>query len=113
VIAVPSIASFAPYLSLDECIDATARAFALERADIIGRSRIAPIAFARACGMFVARRDCNPERSYPQIATAFGDRDHTTILVAHDKIAGELDAQIIRTMRGVARVRAEIERARR
>ena len=53
--------------------------------DILGRRRTRNIALARQLGMYLTRELTG--MSLPQIGQAYGGRDHTTVMYAHDKIA--------------------------
>ena len=54
--------------------------------DLIGPSRRRPLVTARQIAMYVFR-DLT-DLSFPAIGREFGDRDHTTVIHAVDKIQG-------------------------
>lgn len=58
--------------------------YLVSQADLCSVHRSVPIVRARQIAMYLCRELTN--RSFPQIGTAF-DRDHTTVLHAHHKIA--------------------------
>ncbi len=62
--------------------------FNIKKTDLLGKKRKAQFTFPRQIAMYLCRIIIN--ESYPQIATAF-NRDHTTILHAHDKISAEIE----------------------
>ncbi|MGH9030292.1 MAG: chromosomal replication initiator protein DnaA, partial [Acidimicrobiales bacterium] len=66
-------------------LEATAQAFGFSVDDLCGASRRRPLVIARQIGMYVFRN--LTEFSYPAIAREFGDRDHTTVMHAVDKIS--------------------------
>ena len=64
-----------------EIIADTAGMFDLSVSDILGRSRERSLVYARHMAMWRVRK-ARPDLSYPQIAKAFGGRDHTTVIHA-------------------------------
>ena len=68
----------------DVILRATSDAFGFSVEDIIGPKRQRPLVAARQVGMYVFRE--LTEYSFPAIAKVFGDRDHTTVMYAVDKI---------------------------
>lgn len=67
-------------ISMRQIIDLAARHFGVTPADIVSTRRERSILEARHAAMY-AVREILP-RSYPEIARAFGDRDHTSIIHA-------------------------------
>ena len=65
-------------------LDETAKMFSWTIEDLCGRSRRRPLVTARQIGMYVFRE--LTDYSYPQIAREFGNRDHTTVMHAVEKI---------------------------
>ena len=65
-------------ISLRRVIGATARSHGLSAADLVGPSRCRQVSQARGMAMYLARR-LTPA-SLQAIGTAFGGRDHTTVL---------------------------------
>jgi len=55
---------------------------------LIGPSRTRPLVTARQVAMYLTRE--LTDYSYPAIGRAFGKRDHTTVIHAVDKIAGQM-----------------------
>jgi chromosomal replication initiator protein len=55
---------------------------------ICGPSRTRPLVTARQVGMYLTRE--LTDYSYPAIARVFGNRDHTTVIHAVDKITGQM-----------------------
>ncbi len=71
-------------------LDATSKLFAFSVEDIIGRARTRDLVDARHIAMYVCRQLTNPPLSYPQIARAFGGRDHTTVMNAVQRIERDM-----------------------
>ncbi len=65
-------------------LDETSEMFGFPVEEIIGASRRRPLVTARQVGMYVCRQ--LTDMSYPAIAREFGNRDHTTVIHAVDKI---------------------------
>jgi chromosomal replication initiator protein len=66
-------------------LEATARQFGLEVAQLQGKSRTRDLVHARQVGMYVCRE--LTDLSYPQIGKEFGGRDHTTVIYAYEKVS--------------------------
>jgi chromosomal replication initiator protein len=66
-------------------LEATARHFGFTVEELRGTSRRRPLVIARQIGMYVCR-DLT-DYSYPAIGREFGDRDHTTVIHAVEKIS--------------------------
>jgi chromosomal replication initiator protein len=75
-------------------IDATSKFYGYPADEICGHSRVKPLVTARQVGMYVCRQ--LTELSYPAIAREYGNRDHTTVMHAVEKIESLLqtDRQI-------------------
>jgi chromosomal replication initiator protein len=71
-------------------LDATSKLFSFSVEDIIGRARTRDLVDARHIAMYVCRQLTNPPLSYPQIARAFGGRDHTTVMNAVQRIERDM-----------------------
>lgn len=69
-------------------LDATAKMFGFSNEDLIGQSRRRPLVTARQIGMYVFRE--LTAYSYPMIGREFGDRDHTTVIHAVEKITEQM-----------------------
>ncbi len=69
-------------------LDAVSEAFGFPIEEIKGPSRRKPLVHARQIGMYVFRELTN--YSYPSIGKEFGNRDHTTVIYAVDKIANKM-----------------------
>jgi chromosomal replication initiator protein len=75
--------------------------FGLRLEEFKARKRTKAVAFPRQVAMYLARE--LTDHSLPKIGDAFGGRDHTTVIHAHDKISKQLETdrelqQIIRTL---------------
>ncbi|MGH9223360.1 MAG: chromosomal replication initiator protein DnaA, partial [Acidimicrobiales bacterium] len=66
-------------------LDATSEMFGHPVEELCGKSRSRPLVQARQVGMYVFRE--LTEFSYPAIGRVFGDRDHTTVMHAVEKIS--------------------------
>jgi chromosomal replication initiator protein len=66
-------------------LDATAEMFGHPVEELCGKSRSRPLVQARQVGMYVFRE--LTDFSYPAIGRVFGDRDHTTVMHAVEKIS--------------------------
>ncbi len=71
-------------------LEATSKLFSFSVEDIIGRARTRDLVDARHIAMYVCRQLTNPPLSYPQIARAFGGRDHTTVMNAVQRIERDM-----------------------
>ncbi len=65
-------------------LDATSEMFGHPVEELCGKSRSRPLVQARQVGMYVFRE--LTDFSYPAIGRVFGDRDHTTVMHAVEKI---------------------------
>jgi chromosomal replication initiator protein len=71
-------------VSADAIIEAVARRYQLELAELRGRSRRAAVARPRQIAMYLLRSETGA--SLPQIGALLGGRDHTTVLYGCDRI---------------------------
>ena len=69
-------------------LDETAKQFGWTVEELTGKSRRRPLVTARQISMYVMRE--LTDFSYPRIASAFGGRDHTTVMYAVDKIREQM-----------------------
>ncbi|MGP0030073.1 MAG: chromosomal replication initiator protein DnaA [Acidimicrobiales bacterium] len=69
-------------------LDATAASYGFSVEAICGPSRTRPLVTARQVAMYLVRN--LTDYSYPAIARVFGNRDHTTVIHAVDKISGQM-----------------------
>ena len=69
-------------------LDATADMFGFTVADLVSQSRRRPLVTARQVGMYVFRE--LTDFSYPMIGREFGNRDHTTVIHAVEKITQQM-----------------------
>ncbi|KAB1662952.1 chromosomal replication initiator protein DnaA [Pseudoclavibacter sp. CFCC 13611] len=69
----------------DTIIQTTATYFSLSVNDIVGTSRSQQIALARQIAMYICRELTS--LSLPKIGQIFGNRDHTTVMYANNKIS--------------------------
>jgi len=79
------ITSNAPLIiTPDLILNQTSEIYGFSREDLIGASRRRPLVTARQVSMYVFRE--LTDLSYPAIGREFGDRDHTTVIHAVEKI---------------------------
>lgn len=71
---------------------ATAVYFDLTRVDLIGPKRNQMYVYPRRIAMFICRIHC--DKSYPEIAIAFGNRDHTSVREGVLAIQDGLDDEV-------------------
>ncbi len=69
-------------------LDATAASYGFSVEALCGPSRTRPLVTARQVAMYLTRQ--LTDYSYPAIGRVFGKRDHTTVIHAVDKIAGQM-----------------------
>jgi chromosomal replication initiator protein len=69
-------------------LEATATSYGFTIEAICGPSRTRPLVTARQVAMYLVRN--LTDYSYPAIARVFGNRDHTTVIHAVDKITGQM-----------------------
>ena len=69
-------------------LDATAASYGFSVEALCGPSRTRPLVTARQVAMYLTRE--LTDYSYPAIGRVFGKRDHTTVIHAVDKIAGQM-----------------------
>ncbi len=72
-------------ITVDLIIERTAVLFDLDIVELTGGSRRRPLVQARQIAMYVSRN--LTQESYPSIGRAFGNRDHTTVIHAVEKIS--------------------------
>ncbi|NBV27014.1 MAG: chromosomal replication initiator protein DnaA [Actinobacteria bacterium] len=70
-------------------IDTVAIHFGYTPTELRGPRRIRPLTRARHIAMYLVR-EMLPQSSYPVIAKEFGDRNHTSVISAVEKIKGEM-----------------------
>jgi chromosomal replication initiator protein len=69
-------------------LDTTAASYGFSVEALIGPSRTRPLVTARQVAMYLTRE--LTDYSYPAIGRVFGKRDHTTVIHAVEKIAGQM-----------------------
>lgn len=74
-------------ITVRQILNETARYFNIQPDDLVNRRRTHDIAIPRQIAMYLAREYTG--ESLVNIGESFGGRDHTTIMYAHDKIAGQ------------------------
>jgi chromosomal replication initiator protein len=73
---------------ISEIIDATALEFGVERESLLARDRRPAVAMARQVAMFLARE--LTDHSLPEIGRGMGNRNHTTVLHAVNRISAAM-----------------------
>lgn len=76
-------------ISIEKIQRKVAEYYSIKPSDIIGKNRSRSIARPRQIAMFLSRK--LTQHSYPEIGTFFGNKDHTTVLFACNKIEKELE----------------------
>lgn len=76
-------------ISIEKIQRKVADYYSIKPSDIIGKNRSRSIARPRQVAMYLSRK--LTQHSYPEIGTFFGNKDHTTVLFACNKIEKELD----------------------
>ncbi len=72
-------------LTVEQIIEAVAEFYGFEQEELQGSRRTKDVALARQVAMYLCREET--KASLQQIGTSLGDRDHTTIMHGHDKVA--------------------------
>lgn len=75
-------------ITLDRIVEATVEMFGFPHSELTGKRRHRALVTARQISMYVCRE--LTDLSYPAIAREFGNRDHTTVIHAVDKISKQL-----------------------
>lgn len=89
--------------SMDDIKRACMSVFMVSRTDIESTSKVRTICYPRQVAMYLSR--VMTDKSFPQIASAYKKKDHTTVIHAYRKITKALKA-------GDADIKADVERAR-
>jgi chromosomal replication initiator protein len=76
-------------LTVDQIIEAVAEFYGVEEEDLRGPRRTKDLALARQVAMYLCREETKD--SLLQVGAALGDRDHTTIMHGHDRIALQIE----------------------
>ncbi|RJP19997.1 MAG: chromosomal replication initiator protein DnaA [Candidatus Omnitrophota bacterium] len=76
-------------ISIEKIQRKVAEHFNIKPADIIGKNRSRSIARPRQIAMYLSRK--LTRHSFPEIGTFFGNKDHTTVLFACNKIEKEME----------------------
>ncbi len=71
-------------LTVEEIIHAASSSFSVPADDLVGPSRKQPLALARQVAMYLCRE--LTDLSLPRIGQNFGNRDHTTVMHAVDRV---------------------------
>jgi chromosomal replication initiator protein len=76
-------------LTFEQIIEAVAEFYGFDDDDLRGPRRTKDVAFARQVAMYLCRKET--KASLHEIGAALGDRDHTTIMHGHDRIALQIE----------------------
>lgn len=76
-------------LTVDEIIEAVALFYDFQEDDLRGSRRTKHLALARQVAMYLSREET--KTSLLQVGAALGNRDHTTVMHGHDKIARQIE----------------------
>ncbi len=87
--------------TLQETLEAVSRYYSVSVQDMMGESRVREILLPRQITMHLAKKYIN--MSYENIGSAFGNRDHTTVMNAVKKIQQHMDAdtQLLREVHAI------------
>jgi chromosomal replication initiator protein len=72
--------------SIEDVLAAVSQRFEVRIVDLRGKDRHKTIAFARHVAMYFCKRRIRYCPSFPEVGRAFGNRDHTTVMSAVQKI---------------------------
>jgi chromosomal replication initiator protein len=88
-------------LTVEQIIEAVAQFYSFDEKDLESSRRTKDLAFARQVAMYLCREET--KASLLHIGGALGDRDHTTVMHGHDKIALQIeeDEQLRRDVLGI------------
>jgi chromosomal replication initiation ATPase DnaA len=86
---------------------ATADHYDIKVSDIKGPSRKRVFAWPRHVAMLLSRRH-NPNKSFPEIARSFGNRDHTTIMGGCTATIERMDAELEHDCHTITKVAAKL-----
>ncbi len=75
-------------VTVQQVVDAVCYHFNVTQEALVSTSRSRSVTHPRQVAMYLARTETSA--SLPQIGTALGDRDHSTIIYGHDKIAAQV-----------------------
>lgn len=76
-------------ITIDTIIAQVSKAYNVRPADLKSKKKHKLYSFPRQIGMFLARE--LTDMSYPEIGTAFGGKDHTTVIYATRKIEQQME----------------------
>ncbi len=87
-----------PRVTCDRIMDTICHHYEVRKSEIQSKRRMKSIAFPRQIGMYLARKNTN--HSLEEIGAYFGNRDHSTVLYAADKIEKLLkdDPELLETV---------------
>lgn len=82
--------------TMRDVIEAVSRYYSVSIDDMVGKSRVREVLIPRQVAMFIGKEHLS--MSFQQLGQLFGNRDHTTVMNACDKIAkcSHSDANILR-----------------
>ncbi len=92
-------------VTIDEILDAVVAYYGVAREEIVGPRRTRDLVVARQVTMYLAR-EMTP-MSHPQIASALGGRDHTTVMHGCNKIAALFEKDDV-TRRQVLEIKSRL-----
>ncbi len=76
-------------ITADQVLATVADFYRVDITDLTGRSRSKEVVVPRQMAMYLLREETGA--SLPQIGDLLGGRDHTTVMYAHEKVAGEIE----------------------
>lgn len=75
-------------ITVDTIIEEVSHYFSVSKKDILGKKRVKEIVIPRQIAMYLSREFTN--LSFPKIGEQFGNKNHTTIIHAYEKISDSL-----------------------
>ena len=83
-------ASYENKVNIENIKKAVSQYYGINEKDMDSKKRSRNIAYPRQIAMFLSKE--MTDSSLPKIGTQFGNRDHTTVLYAHNKIKDDIDS---------------------
>jgi chromosomal replication initiator protein len=82
----------AEVMSVEDIQRAVCNHFRLSNSDLLSKDRHKSVAFARQVAMYLCRQRL--KCSFPELGRAFGNRDHTTVMVRRVEALRQRDPQV-------------------
>ena len=90
-------------VSFQDVLEGVSRYYSVSVLDILGQSRVREVLTPRHIAMYIGKKHLR--MSFVRLGESFGNRDHTTVMHAVEKIEGKLseDPQLLREVRTLER----------